>query len=257
MEGIFQTDAGRCVREFLPEDGLRGAERPACSPCQVMFSEGSLDPSADIPYDTQRCDAKCVGKWAVALRRLAMYTLEQAHEALDRVAQALGMTAAQLSANLQGQLEVSLKLEEGGHTYRFLMVSNGQGHLSWEGALAQKAKKDGKLSIYVALGNGGTTAVGSVSARALRLPPIRLDKYDIALEPLARNVGNVLHVGYTARELPVRIFSKHREHRGDDHSQPWVSYIDPETRREWQYLSGLRGKRYARWAAAGSPSMEV
>ena len=211
-----------------------------------MFSERPLEPSADIPYDTERCDAKCVGKWAVALRRLAMYTLEQVHEAFDRVAQALGSTAAQLRANMQGNIDVLLKLEAGGQTYRFQMQSDGQGHLSWEGALAQKAKKDGKLSIYVALGNGGTTTAGPVSARALRLPAIRLEKYDLALEPVARRVGNVLHVIYTARELPVRIFSKHREFRGDDLSQPSVSCIDPESGRERQYRSGLAGKRHAR-----------
>ena len=178
------------------------------------------------------------------------------NEAFDRIAHALGTTAAQLSANLQGNIEV-LKLEAVGQTYRFQTQSDGQGHLSWEGALAQKAKKEGKLSIYVALGNGGTMTAGPVSARALRMPPIGLDKYDIALEPLVRNIGTKLHVGYTARELPVRIFSKHRAHRGDDLSQPWVSYIDPETGREWQYRSGLAGKRHARWAVAGSPSMEV
>ena len=255
MQDIFRTDLGRRVREFLPDDGLRGAERPQCSPCQVMFSERPLDPSADIPYDTERCDAKCVGKWAITLRRLAMYTLEQVHEAFGRVAQALGTTTSQLSGSLQGNIEVSLKLRAGGQTYRFQMQNDGHGKLSWEGALAEDAKKDGKLSIYVALGNGGTTTMGSVSAKTLRLPPIRLDRYDIALEPLARSVGNVLHVGYTARELPVRIFSKHREHRGDDHSQPWVSYTDPETRREWQYRSGLAGKRHARWA--GGASLEV
>ena len=105
MEAIFQTDAGRRVREFLPDDGLMGAERPTCSPCQLMFSERPLDPSADIPYDTERCDAKCVGKWAVALRRLAMYTLEQVHEAFDRVAQALGITTAQLSTTMQGNID--------------------------------------------------------------------------------------------------------------------------------------------------------
>ena len=88
MEGIFHTDAGRRVREFLP-DGLRGAEMPTCSPCQVMFNEEPLDPSADIPYDTQRCDAKCVGKWTVVLRRLAMYTIEQVHEASNQIAHAL------------------------------------------------------------------------------------------------------------------------------------------------------------------------
>ena len=259
MEGIFRSDVGHRVRDFLPDDGLSGAERPRCSPCEVMFSERPLDPSADIPYDTERCDAKCVGKWAVALRRLAMYTLEQVHEAFDRVAQALGITAAQLSANVQGNMEVLLKLEAGGQTYRFQMQSDGQGHLSWEGALAQKAKKDGKLSIYVALGNGGTTTVdpsmGALRDLQSRLPPLRLDKYDIELSPLFRRVGNLIHMGFTSKELPVRMYSKHRAYRGDDHSQPWVSYIDPETKREWQYRSGLAGKRHARWE--GVPSLEV
>ena len=223
-----------------------------------MFSESPLAPSEDIPYDTERCDAECVGKWNVVLRRLATYTLEQAHESFDSMARALGTSSPQLSASLRGAIEVALKLHAGGQIYRFVMQSDGRGHLSWEGALAKKAGKDGKLSIYVALGNGGTTTVDP--ARALRdlqsrLPPLRLDKYDIVLLPLFRRVGNVIHMGFTSKELPVRMYSKHREYRGDDHSQPWVSYIDPETKREWQYRSGLAGKRHARWE--GSPSLEV
>ena len=100
------------------------------------------------------------------------------------------------------------------------MQSDGHGKLSWERALAEDVKKDGKLSTYVALGNGGTTIAGSVSARARRLPLIGLDKYDTALEPLTRRVGNMMHVGYAAKELPVCMFSKRRVFRGDDPSQP-------------------------------------
>jgi hypothetical protein len=263
MQGIFGSDVGHRVRNFLPDDGLKGAERPTCSPCQVMFSEQPLDPSADVPYDTQRCDAKCVGKWAVVLRRLAMYTLSQFDGTFDQIARVLHSAGLTVNATLRGDIEVLLVLESDGQSYRFEMQSDGDGEFSWKGALAQIANKDGRLSIYVVLGRRGTTTVGTeLSATALRalqsrLPVVRLDDYNIELEPRARILpGNTLHVTFVAKGRPARIFSKHRELRGDARpQQSWVSYIDPQTKKEWQYLSGPGGRRYARWA--GGQSAEV
>ena len=264
MQGIFGSDVGHRVRNFLPDDGLEGAERPTCSPCQVMFSDRPLDPSADVPYDTRRCDAKCVGKWAVALRRLALYTLAQLDGTFDRIARVLHTAGVTVNATLRGDIEIVLVLESKGQTYRFGMQNDGRGEFVWSGALAQAADKDGWLSVYVALGKRGTSDVSSESLsvsqlRALqaRLPAVRLDNYNIDLEPRARILpGDTLHVTFVAKGRPARIFSKHRELRGDARpQQSWVSYLDPQTKKEWQYLSGPRGKRFARWP--GGPSAEV
>ena len=196
---------------------------PQCSPCNLMFTSDALDPSADIPYDTQRCDSECVGKYGTALRRLA-------GNAAQSVQRATG----------HDDVIVSLWLVSRGTEYRF-ELSNHHGTYSWRGGDATSAAKDGQLRATITVG-----ARGGLRQFPVRQPPPMQLAPGLQLSPHARSIGGQRILTYESDPTPVHVFSKHREMRGDAPEQ-WAHYRDPDTMLDWEYMSGQHSKRLARW----------
>ena len=208
-------------------------DRPTCSPCQLKFTAEQLDPGADIPYDTKRCDSECVGKWGTALKRFAACAFEQA-------------TAAVQS---EGDTVVRLRLVSRGTEYTF-ELADAQGSFSWRGAQARGASKDGQLFVAITIGaNGGLRQLPTGGLPRIQLLP------GLQLTPQARTVAGQRIVIYESPPTHVRIYSKHRELRGDA-PEEWSRYADPEPpHRPWEYLSGPNSRRLARWS--GGEAMDV
>ena len=199
-------------------------DRPSCSPCDLKFTAAALDPDADIPYDTKRCDFACVGKWGHALRRFADRALESVQ----------GIVAT-------ADVSISLRLTSRGVNYNFVL-SNTNGSFSWRRANSNAAGKDAVLEVTIVVGaQHGLRQVPTNIPRQLELEP------GIQLVPHIRHVAGQLLLIYASQPTHVRIFSRHRELRGDTPEQ-WTPYTDPGSNRIWEYMSGPQSKRKARWA---------
>ena len=107
------------------------------------------------------------------------------------------------------------------------------------------AHKDGQLFVEIVIG----ATRGLRQFPAGRLPPIQL-AHGLQLVPRALTVGGQLVLRYDSDPTHVRIFSRHRELRGDAPEQ-WTRYTDPAPpHHEWEYMSGPHSKRLARWLGA-------
>ena len=126
-------------------------DRPECSPCHLKFTATAIDPHADDPYDSKRCDSECLGKWGAALRRFA-------GRALETVQSTFGT----------GDAVVRLRLLSAGREYTFQMSDN-QGGFVWRGGSAQAAATYGQLSAELVIG----ASVGCDSSRAACRRPYR------------------------------------------------------------------------------------
>ena len=211
------ADLQQSVGHRLPID------RPSCSPCDLKFTAAVLDPDADIPYDTKRCDFACVGKWSHALRRLAERSL----------AAVQGIVATT-------DVSISLRLNSRGTNYNF-KLSNMDGYFAWRRDNSNDAGKDAVLEVTIVVG----------SQHGLRQVPTNIPQHlevaGIRLVPHARKVAGQLLLIYASQPTHVRIYSKHRELRGDA-PEAWTIYKDPGSNMIWEYMSGPQSKRKARWA---------
>ena len=166
-----------------------------------MFTSDALDPSADIPYDTQRCDSECVGKYGTALRRLAGHAVKSVQRTI---------------AN--DDVIVNLRLVSRGTEYRF-ELSDNHGAYSWRGGDAARAAKDGQLRATITAGARG----GLRQFPERPPPPIQLAP-GLQLLPRAHSIGGQRILIYESDTTPARIFSKHREMRGDAPDE-WAPYV--------------------------------
>ena len=227
--------------------------RPNCSPCYLKLSDQPLtDP--DVPYDTVRCDSVCVGRWGPALRVFSIYLISKVNEQLHRIiaiAQAGGL-------NLPGleDVTVSIDLTSGEKRWRFQMRTVDGGHLKWDQAASRVIPKDCSISCGVTLGEP-TIHARHLSMKNPRrvseqLPVIQLRRYNTELIPLIYMIGGFPSVAYKLMATHARIYSRHRQLRGDARPD-WTEYTwegDP-----WEYLSGPKSRRLAR--RSGGPSINV
>ena len=121
-------------------------------------------------------------------------------------------------------------------------MSDNQGGFVWRGGSAQAAAKDGQLSVEIVVGARG----GLRQFPHGMPPPIQIAPH-MMLIPRAHMVGGQRFIIFDSAPSHVRIYSKHRELRGDAPEQ-WTPYTDPDTLRQWEYMSGPKGRRLARWA---------
>lgn len=128
------------------------------------------------------------------------------------------------------------------------MRTGRNGDLNWRGPRIHATSKDGVLEATVVMGGSGTSRIPRQGLpQPPRLPRIHLRRYSRYLQPNLHVVAGQLTITYSLTRCHVRLYSKHRQDRGDaDPSTSWRTYLDPETHTPWEYFSGPRGRRFAR-----------
>ena len=86
------------------------------------------------------------------------------------------------------------------------------------------------------------------------LPVVNLGRHHARLTPTVHSIVGFPVIKYTLSSQYARIYSKHRQDRGDAPAL-WRGYRD-ESGNPWEYLSGPGAKRMAR-VSAGSKKIDV
>ncbi len=87
------------------------AKRPNCSPCEFKFTERPLT-VRDDPYDTERCEPFCVGKWGYALRRFATYLARKVQYDIGQIQALMERSGLYFADHVYDSIDVHIELED-------------------------------------------------------------------------------------------------------------------------------------------------
>ena len=159
--------------------------------------------------------------------------------------------------NLQNLDDFALEiyLNSGEKRWRFQMLTVDE-NLSWRQAGSRQIPKDCALYASIILGANALMHSPMRDFRRITeaLPVINLGRHRARLTPTIHSVAGFPVIEYKLSSQHARIYSKHRQQRGDA-SPKWRQYRDLQGN-PWEYLSGPGGKRMAR-ISAGSKEIDV
>jgi len=147
---------------------------------------------------------------------------------------------------------LEIDLTSGEKRWRFQM-STVDNNLSWRQAGSRQIPKDCAISASIILGANALmrSPMRDFTSISRALPIIALGRYNAQLTPSVHSVAGFPVIQYTLSSQHARIYSKHRQQRGDA-SPNWREYSDLQGN-PWEYLSGPGGKRMARISAGSKP----
>ena len=88
------------------------AKRPTCSPCNFNFTDQPIT-VRDDPYDTERCEPWCVGKWSYALRRFAGYLAREVQDNIGAVRTLMERSGLYFADHVYNNIDVHSELSGG------------------------------------------------------------------------------------------------------------------------------------------------
>lgn len=219
------------------------AKRPTCSPGNFKFTDRPIT-VRDDPYDTERGESFCVGKWGYALHRFAGYLTKKVQYEISEIRTLMERSGLYFADHVYDSIDVHFELEDGTQRYVIQLDEIGV----WQQPRGEPRRKDAVLNAHVTVGPFYLDRLSqqfAANVEHVNLPTIALRRYGLVLRPTLRKVANEIAIVYELTS-PVRLYSKHR--RVDvTPGREWERYRDPASGREWEYKSGRTGRR-ARWS---------
>ena len=183
------------------------AKRPNCSPCNFKFTDRPLT-VRDVPYDSERCEPWCVGKWGYALRRFANYLARKVQDDIGQTQALMERSGLYFADNVYDNMDVHLELEDG--TQKYVIELDEIGMLRMP--RGEPRGKDAVLNAHVTVGPFYLDRLNqqfAANVEHVSLPNIALRRYGLVLRTTLRRVENEILIVYELTSL-VRLYSKHR-----------------------------------------------
>ena len=92
------------------------AKRPTCSLCNFKFTDRPIA-VRDDPYDSERCEPWCVGKWGYALRRFAGDLERQVQYNICQIQALLERSGLYFADHVYDSIDVHISLSDGTQRY--------------------------------------------------------------------------------------------------------------------------------------------
>ena len=169
------------------------AKRPTCSPCTLKFTDRPFT-ARDDPYDSERCEPWCVGKWGYALRRFANYLARKVQDDTCHIQALMERSGLYFADHQYDNMDVHVELEDGTQRYVIQLDEIGVFRMP----RGEPRGKDAVLKVHVSVGPFFLDRLNQQFAATLAyvdLPNIPLRRYGLVLRPSVRRVANEILIG--------------------------------------------------------------